>query len=257
MIITEVCAAGYNAALAAAEAGAHRIELCENLESGGLTPSYGTLMAVKEMITCPVHVLIRPRRGDYVYDRNWINIMIRDIQMVKSMGFQGIVIGALTNDGNIHTDGIKAMTAVAEGMQLTFHRAIDVMPDPLQAIDQLVVMGFHRVLTSGGAPTAWEGRSVIRKMQQRAGNNLQIMAGSGINSSNVAELIQETQLTQIHLSAKSVLNSQYLQRMPYEMRPALVGSSDWWHYGVDVNELKKVLAITKKAGIASETGSNS
>lgn len=249
MIITEVCAGGYHPAVAAAKAGAHRIELCENLESGGLTPSYGTLLALKEKLTCPVHVLIRPRRGDYVYDEAMKNIMLNDIRLVKSLGYHGVVIGALTHNGKLDLACLKAMTEAAEGLQITFHRAIDILPDPLHALDQLIELGIQRVLTSGGAATAWEGRAAISLMQQHAGNEIKIMAGSGINASNVAALIHETQVREIHLSAKSVIQSKYLTQFETIKRPDLLATNEWWHYGLDQAELERVLEITKKAGI--------
>jgi len=200
--ILEVCAPGWRSAVAAVKGGARRIELCSALPLGGLTPSLGLLEQVRE--TFPdlrIMVLIRPREGDFVYDKDEIKIMERDISMAVRTGADGIVVGGLTFDGNVDTEAMRRFMDCADGTDVTFHRAIDHCQNPLEAIETLKALGCRRVLTSGGAPTAAEGISQIRRMAESAGEGLIVIAGSGINASNVRHIIDATGVKEVHASA--------------------------------------------------------
>lgn len=186
--ILEICvdsAAGLEAARAG---GADRIELCSALALGGLTPSAG-LMGIARQQPLPCHAMIRPRAGDFTYDESEIAQMEREIAAVAAAGLAGVVFGA-TRDGALDRAVLARLVACAAGYRLstTLHRAIDVLRDPVAAIDAAVELGFDRVLSSGGAPTAIEGRDTLRAMHDRARGRIAVMAGSGIGADNAGAL---------------------------------------------------------------------
>ena len=201
--ILEIAVHSFQSALAAQEGGADRIELCIALQTGGLSPDPGLLHLVMESISLPVHVLIRPRVGDFVYDSYEFKTMLRLVEICRDSEVDGVVIGCLTSDGQIHSDQIRKIKDVSGDLDLTFHRAIDVCTNVLGALDLLREVGFDRVLTSGQSVTAWQGRQMIRKMMEHiAGSQLVIMPGAGVNASNIAQILSETGCQEIHGSAK-------------------------------------------------------
>ena len=205
----ELCANGYQSLINGAEGGADCAELCEALEVGGVTPSYGTLIRCKDVpwrisTGClPIRVLIRCRPGNYIYNDDEIAIMCEDIKMVKSLGYEGVVIGALNNNGDLDIPAIKKMITAGEGLKFTFHRAIDACNNPLDAMETLISLGFDKVLTSGCKPTAYEGIDMIREFQTLFGDRINIMAGCGINENNVERIITATGVKNIHASLTS------------------------------------------------------
>ncbi|MCE1202340.1 MAG: copper homeostasis protein CutC [Bacteroidia bacterium] len=235
MYTLEICAVGLNNALIAQQHGAHRIELCENLESGGLTPSFGTLKMAAEKLNIPVHVLIRPRRGNYIYDRTEREIMLHDIELVRQLGFAGVVIGALKLDGTLDSETIEALKDAAGEMSVTFHRAIDVCTLPEAAIETLIRLGINRLLTSGGATKAMNGAAQIAKWQARYGAYINIMAGRGITSSNILDIMNITSIFEIHSSAKITLRS---YEHTYHLKNEK--SNEWWQFAVDDAEVKRM-----------------
>lgn len=207
-IIFEVCANGLDSLLAAQNAGASRAELCEAIELGGLTPSYGCLKLAAVQKTIPVNVLIRCRAGYYVYTDLEKTQMFEDVKLVKSLGFEGVVIGALMEDGSLDMAFLQAVKKLASGLHLTFHRAIDAAYDPLESLATLVELGFDTVLTSGAEPIALQGIELLREMQQAYGNKISIMAGGGINAQNALAIIEKTGVKAIHFSAKTKMQLQ-------------------------------------------------
>ena len=209
MIRFELCANGYQSIVNGIAGGADSAELCEALEVGGLTPSYGTLLRCKD-VPCrvstdrlPIRVLIRCRPGNYIYNDDEIAIMCEDIKTVKDLGFEGVVIGALDKNGDLDVPAIKKMMAAGEGMKFTFHRAIDACNNPLDAMETLISLGFDKVLTSGCKPTAYEGIDMICEMQTLFGDRINIMAGGGINENNVERIITATGINNVHASLTS------------------------------------------------------
>lgn len=200
MIRIEICTNGYQSLINAQENGAHCAELCESLEVGGVTPSYGTLKKVAADMKIPVRVLIRPRSGNYIYNEAELEMMCLDIQLVKQLGYEGVVIGALNENGDLDVEKIKIMMKDGEGMKFTFHRAIDACNNPLEALATLVELGFDKVLTSGCKPKAIDGVGMIRQMQEKYGDKIKIMAGGGININNVVTIINETGISNCHAS---------------------------------------------------------
>ena len=200
MIRLEVCANGIKSLQNAMDGCAQCVELCEALEVGGLTPSLGTLSKAAEISFIPVRVLIRPRPGNYIYDADEIDQMKTDIMLCKQLGFEGVVIGALNNDGMPDVEALKSLMEAGEGMKFTFHRAIDACVRPFEAMEQIMELGFDKVLTSGGKPTAEEGIPMVAEMQQRYGDRIAIMPGGGINLGNVVKILDQTGVTNCHAS---------------------------------------------------------
>lgn len=200
MIRIEICTNGYQSVINAQNNGAHCAELCESLEVGGVTPSYGTLKKVASDMKIPVRVLIRPRSGNYIYNDDELEMMCTDIALIQELGYEGVVIGALDEKGNLDVEKIKAMMKAGEGMKFTFHRAIDACNNPLEALATLVDLGFDKVLTSGCRPKAVDGIDMIRQMQEKFGDKIRIMAGGGVNVGNVMKIINETGVTNCHAS---------------------------------------------------------
>ena len=204
MVKFELCANGYQSMINGVVGCADSAELCEALGVGGITPSYGTLFNCQNAARhVPVRVLIRCRPGDYIYNDDEIKVMCDDIRLVKKMGYEGVVIGALNTEGDIDVRAVKMMLAAGEGMKFTFHRAIDASKRPLVAMETLVRLGFDKVLTSGCKPTAYEGIDMIRKMQEMFGDSINIMAGGGINENNVERIVSATGIHNIHASLTS------------------------------------------------------
>ena len=206
--VFEVCANGLTSLLSAQKAGASRAELCEAIEIGGLTPSYGCLKLAAAQKTIPVNVLIRCRAGHYVYSDLEKAQMLEDIKLVKSFGFEGVVIGALLENGSIDRNFLEEVKKVISGLNLTFHRAIDAAYDPLESVATLIELGFDTVLSSGAEPTALQGVELLQEMQQAYGNKISIMAGGGINAHNARTIVAETGIKALHFSAKTKMQLQ-------------------------------------------------
>ncbi|SMY06660.1 copper homeostasis protein CutC [Flavimaricola marinus] len=174
-----------------------RVELCSALDIGGLTPSPG-LMALAGQAGVPAHAMIRPRSGDFCYDDGDVAQMLADIEAARRAGLAGVVVGA-TGNGGLDTRLLARLIAQAEGMETTLHRAIDTLPDQVAAVEQAIALGFDRILTSGGAATAPEGRETIAAMQATARGRITIMAGSGVTPDAVPDLLR-TGIRDLHAS---------------------------------------------------------
>lgn len=202
MTLLEVCVGTPAGLLAAVEGGADRIELCSALALGGLTPSVG-LMALAATLSVPSRVMIRPREGHFVFDAAERDTMLRDIDAARDAGLDGVVIGAMTANGAPDIAVLEYLAAHAAGMALTLHRAVDLLPDPVEAVDAAIALGFSTILTSGGALHAVDGIAVIAAMRERAAGRIEIMAGSGVTAANAARIVAETGITAIHASCSS------------------------------------------------------
>lgn len=196
----ELCAASMEAILLARKYNFDRIELCQNLEQGGMTPSPGF---IEYALACGLetHVLIRPRPGGFRYSDDEVEIILRDIRECKAIGVQGIVIGALQEDGWINQRAIEAMMRQADGMNVTFHRAFDDLVSFEKPLNQLIELGLNRVLTSGLASNVQLGMNNLKAMMEFANGRIEIMPGGGVNASNIAKIKNEVQPDAIHFSA--------------------------------------------------------
>ena len=199
----EICANSYQSAKNAQEAGAHRIELCQELSVGGITPSYGLLKKVIEELDIPVFVLIRPRSGNFVYSDDEFQIMKTDIQLCKDLGCKGIVSGVLKPDNKLDVERTKVLIELSKPLPFTFHRAFDEVNNPKESLEQLIDLGVDRVLTSGQESSAEKGLELIQELHRISNNRIMILAGGGLNSKNV-ELFNEADLSEIHASASSI-----------------------------------------------------
>ena len=197
----EVCCGDMQSVLAAKAGGANRIELCRALDVDGLTPPK-EMMEEAIGLGIPVQVLIRPREGNFVYNEAEVESMIRDIRLAKRLGANGVVIGALKPDGSIDEETIRYLVEAAKGLSITFHRAFDVCSQPLEALEQIIALGCHRLLTSGQAATAEQGIPLIKQLVELAGERLSIMPGSGVNPENACKILSETGAKEIHGSLR-------------------------------------------------------
>lgn len=201
-MILEVCVDSYTSLMTAKDAGADRIELCSALNIGGLTPNYGLMKMAKEVKDIEIFVMIRPRSGDFLYDDNEFQTMKGDIEIVKEMGFDGIVTGILMSDGRIDINRINELVKLASPLKVVFHRAFDDAKDPLLDVSKLIDMGVCRILTSGQRANALEGAEYIAKMQADYGRNITIMPGCGVNANNIKKIYEITGCSDYHMSGK-------------------------------------------------------
>ena len=197
----EVCCGDLQSVRAAIEGGAHRVELCEALELDGLTPSEAMMESAIGM-GIPVQVLIRVREGDFVYNKDEICKMRNDIRLARKLGAAGVVIGALMPDGSIDEEAIRCMIDEAEGLSVTFHRAFDVCRKPEEALEKIISLGCHRLLTSGQATTAEQGIPMLKKLVEQADGRIIIMPGAGVNPQNASRILEETGALEIHGSLR-------------------------------------------------------
>ena len=198
MTFVEAAVETLDSALVAERAGADRIELCDNLNDGGTTPDAGLIATVAERSRLPVFVLIRPRAGGFVYSDDEFETMVRDIGLAVRLGIAGIVTGALTPDGRVHSKRTRSLVEAAAGLPVTFHRAIDSAVNLPAALEQVIEAGASRVLTSGGAATALEGLDLIAALVEQAHERITVVAGGGIREHNVRDVLSRTGVREVH-----------------------------------------------------------
>jgi copper homeostasis protein len=206
-VLVEACVDSVASAVAAVEGGAARLELCAGLVEGGLTPSAGMQALVRELVPVPIHVLIRPRGGDFLYDDGEMAVMLRDIADALRLGAGGVVLGVLNGDGRVDIERTRALIVAARPMSVTFHRAFDLSRDPAEALDALIALGVERVLTSGQAATAEEGMPVIARVVRQAAGRIAVLAGGGIDERNAARIVRETGVREVHVRGSRLVES--------------------------------------------------
>lgn len=203
-MLLEICASNIESAINAQEAGAQRIELCQELAVGGITPSHGLLKHVLDSLTIPVFVLIRPRSGNFTYTDAEFEIMKQNIRVCKDLGAKGIVSGVLKIDNTIDLERTKLLVEISKPLPFTFHRAFDWTPNPFEAIQQLVKIGVNRVLTSGQENSAEKGIELLNQLKEKAQDQITIIPGGGINSTNTI-LFKVNGFKEIHASASKII----------------------------------------------------
>lgn len=203
--LLEIAVASFERALAAERAGADRLELCADLESGGLTPSVKLVSQVCSAVKIPIHVLVRPRAGNFVYTSGEFAQMKEAIAALAGENVQGIVTGVLFSNGYVDNQRTGELFALASPMQATFHRAFDESSDLPGALEVLVLTGAHRILTSGGAADAREGAPVLRTLVQQARNRITILPGGGLHAGNIAEVVRVTGARELHTGLGGVI----------------------------------------------------
>lgn len=238
-MIVEVCANSLESALVAERAGADRIELCSELAVGGLTPSYGLLKAVKEQVSIPVHVLIRPRSGDFTYSANELNMMMTDIELCVELGFDGIVTGVLLNDFSLDVAQTQKLKSAAGNLKFTFHRAFDWVKNPLEALEQLDAMQMDYILSSGQQKSAPLGIDLLSELKKKS-KTVQIMPGSGVNAGNI-DVFKNNGFNAVHLSGTAMIQT-------LAQEPAITMNSERFlsdNY-IAITQLENIKAVVNK-----------
>lgn len=205
--LLEICIDSVEGAMVAQAGGAQRVELCDNLLEGGTTPSAGMIALVRQQISIGLHVIIRPRGGDFCYSDLELAVMDYDIAQAKQLGANGVVIGLLKPDGTVDKARTAALIARARPLSVTFHRAFDMAADPMQALEDLIDLGVDRLLTSGQESSAWEGVDLITTLVQQAGDRMIIMAGGGVTERNLPKIVQQSGVYEVHLAAHGPVES--------------------------------------------------
>jgi len=240
-MVIEIAANSLLSSLNAQEGGAARIELCSDLELGGITPSAGLIRKVRAALEIPVFVLIRPRSGDFIYSDLEFETMLADIEFCKSEGINGIVTGFLDEHANINVERLQKVIEVADQMPVTFHRAFDLTGSATQSLKVLKDCGIQRVLTSGQKSNAIEGRFLIKQLIEEAKNDIIIMPGSGVNENNIIPLSEFTGAREFHTSSRVRIKSQ----MTHLNRDLLLSSNneipEHDYYISDLQKIKKVV----------------
>lgn len=244
--ILEVCVESVESAISAKQGGANRLELCSNLIIGGTTPDINLFNLIKENVDIDINVLIRPRFGDFLYTDYEFEIIKRDIATFKKAGANGVVIGILNSDGSLNLSQMKTLIDIAEGMDVTLHRAFDVCNDPMKALEEAKSLGINTILTSGQQNNCMLGKDLIRDFVKESNNYIDILVGSGVNSNNISELINYTESTSFHLSGKKIIDS----KMQYRKKDVSMGLTTISEYDIirtDSSEIAKVREAIEKS----------
>lgn len=232
----EICANSVKSCLAAQEGGAHRVELCAAIPEGGTTPSFGEIALARELLHIKLHVIIRPRGGDFLYSELEMKSMLKDIEICRKVGVDGVVFGCLNSAGDVDLPQMQELMAASKGMSVTFHRAFDMCRNPQEALEQIINLGCDRILTSGQRPTAEEGISLLKKLNEQAADRIILLAGSGINEKNIRKIAVETGISEFHFSAR--LNKE--SEMSYRNQIVSMGGT------VHINEYEQSYTSSKR-----------
>jgi copper homeostasis protein len=235
----EIAANSIESADAAEAGGAARIELCAALELGGVTPSHAMVAIARERAGIPIHVLIRPRPGTFVYDGPELETMLRDIEHCKALGCDGVVVGALDADGRVDLSRCRALMDAARGMPVTFHRAFDCTCDPPQALEAVIALGCNRLLTSGQQRDAPAGAALIRALIEQARGRIEIMPGAGITAGNITALAAATGARAFHASAKVRVPN------PMRRRDATIDGLPGDSWRTDIDQVRAMVAALR------------
>lgn len=203
----EICANSVESCLAAQEGGADRVELCAGIPEGGTTPSYGEIKLARKLLTkTKLHVIIRPRGGDFLYTPLELERMEEDIRICRELGVDGVVFGCLTEEGEIDRETNRRLVELARPMSVTFHRAFDHTADPMKALEDIISLGCNRILTSGQQPKAIDGISLLAQLEKKLKEYplppIQLLAGSGVNEENIRQIFDATGIHEYHFSAR-------------------------------------------------------
>jgi copper homeostasis protein len=204
-LLLEVAVDSLERAIAAERAGAHRLELCADLQAGGLTPALELIRMVRAAVSIPIHVMVRPRAGNFCYSANEISQMQESIKWIAVENVQGIVTGALLSDNSVDVRHTRELVALASPMQVSFHRAFDAAPDLAAALESVVLTGAHRILTSGGATHAQTAVTILRSLIHQAENRITILCGGGLHPGNIAQVARATGARELHTGLSKVI----------------------------------------------------
>jgi copper homeostasis protein len=242
----EICVDSVESAINAQIAGADRVELCGNLLEGGTTPGYGSIISARNNLDIGLHVIIRPRGGDFLYSDLELDIMRRDIEMCGESGADGVVLGILHPGGTIDVDRTARLIEFANPMQVTFHRAFDMCNDPVSGLEDVIASGVTRLLTSGQKNRAQDGMELIRELVIQAGERLIIMPGGGIDETNVALIASVTRVKEIHLTGRKTIDSGMIFRRQGLNMGGVQGIPEFSMKVADVEKITDIVNILKQ-----------
>jgi len=241
----EICIDSADGAVAAAEGGADRVELCDNLIEGGTTPSAGAIKRARALADIELMVIVRPRGGDFLYSEAEFEVMREDVRMAGELGADGVVIGCLLADGRVDSERTALLIEDAGTLSVTFHRAFDVAADPYEALEELAGLGVDRVLTSGQEASAHEGIDLITALQKQAAGRIIIMPGGGLTAKNVRSFIESTGVTEVHMTARSSAESQMTFRNPRVCMGA-TGPDEYQQKVTDPNVVRDIVQAIRR-----------
>ncbi len=233
-MLIEVCVYSLESGQTAQRAGASRIELCGGMAEGGTTPSAGLIQLTRHHLSIPIHVMIRPRGGDFHYSETELAVMKADIEIAKSLGADGLVFGILNADGTVNETKTKDLVDLAHPLPVTFHRAFDMTRAPLEALEAVIRTGASCILTSGQHQTAEQGLTILHQLTEKAAGRIKIMAGAGVNAYNAGQLV-ESGVDILHLSGSQKKDSRMMYRQPaVSMASSIPGEYEY----IEANEDK-------------------
>ena len=241
----EVCAGALESALVAQEAGAYRVELCAGMPEGGTTPSYGEIALARKMLDIKLHVIIRPRGGDFLYSPLEQDIMLRDIEAVRALGVDGIVVGCLTADADVDCTAMGRIMEAANGMSVTFHRAFDMVRDPMGALEKIISLGCGRILTSGQKNHALDGCGLIARLVAAAAGRIVIMPGSGVTAENISQIAARTGAKEFHLSGRTEVDGGMRYRNTQVSMGGTVNIDEYKRYVTDRTKIEAAIAALR------------
>ena len=212
--LLEVCVDSVESAEAAVKGGADRLELCGNLVIGGTTPEQALFERIRALTDIRIHVLIRPRYGDFLYTEEEFGIIARSVELYRRLGAEGVVTGCLLPDGALDVERMKRLREQAGSMDMTLHRAFDMCRDPYETLEQAKMLGIRTILTSGQKSCCLEGRELLAGLVRESGKTVDIMAGGGVNADVIRQMLSTTEVTSYHMSGKRILDSGMIYRNP-------------------------------------------
>lgn len=239
----EICVDNIESAIDAQNAGADRIELCGNLIEGGTTPGFGTISSARNSLKIGLHVIIRPRGGDFLYTDLEYDIMRREIDVCGECGVNGIVLGILRSDGTVDVERTSKLVELAHPMSATFHRAFDVCVEPVKGLEDVIVTGAKRLLTSGQQAKAGDGVYLISQLVVQAGKRIIIMPGSGINELNIENIARSSGAKEFHLSGRKVIDSKMIYRRKGISMSDASEISEFSRTVADPDKIKRIIKI--------------
>ncbi len=240
----EICANSVESAVKAQQAGAYRVELCAGMPEGGTTPSFGEIRMARQLLKeTKLHVIVRPRGGDFLYSPVEQEIMLHDIKVARQLGADGVVFGCLTAEGNVDMPLMKKLMNAVGDMSVTFHRAFDMCTNPKEALEHIIELGIHRVLTSGQQVTAEKGIPMLKELVEQADGRIIIMPGCGINADNVRKIADATGTYEFHFSGRSTIESGMIYRNAKVKMGGTVKIEEYLREQTDPEKVKAVLAV--------------
>lgn len=246
----EICANSVESAVKAQQAGAYRVELCAGIPEGGTTPSFGEIRMARQLLNqTKLHVIIRPRGGDFLYSPLEQEIMLHDIKVSRQLGADGVVFGCLTAEGNVDMQLMKKLMNAVGDMSVTFHRAFDMCRNPKEALENLIELGIDRILTSGQEATAEKGIPLLKELVAQADGRIIIMPGCGVNAGNIRKIAEETGASEFHFSGRSTVESGMIFR---NKKVSMGGTVKIEEYLKDVTDPDKVKAALSELALKDE-----